>query len=89
MSEETRDADAYPTEEKALNAAIAKAQGEFPPIPKDKTAQAGSYSYAYADLASILALRPARPGQERTGADPAPREPERRRAVDPHGTAAR
>ena len=46
----------YPTEEKALNAALAKAQGEFPPIPKDKTAQAGSYSYAYADLASILAL---------------------------------
>ena len=46
----------YPAEEKALNAAIAKAQGEFPPIPKDKTAKAGSYSYDYADLASILGL---------------------------------
>ena len=47
---------AYPPELKALNAAIAKAQGEFPPIPKDKTAKAGTYSYDYADLASILAL---------------------------------
>ena len=46
----------YPAEEKALNAAIAKAQGEFPPIVKDKTAKAGTYSYDYADLASILAL---------------------------------
>jgi hypothetical protein len=44
----------YPDEEKALNAALAKAQGEFPPIAKDKTAKAGSYSYSYADLASII-----------------------------------
>ncbi len=42
-----------------LHAALAKAQGEFPAITKDKTAKAGSYSYDYADLATILnAVRP-------------------------------
>ena len=78
----------YPPEVKALNAAIAKAQGEFPPIPKDKTAKAGSYTYDYADLASILALVRPVLSETRIGADPAPREPERGRAVDPHRTAA-
>ena len=49
----------YPDELKAMHVALAKAQGEFPPITKDKTAQAGSYSYEYADLATILAgVRP-------------------------------
>ena len=49
----------YPAERKALHKALAQAQGEFPPIPKDKTAKAGSYSYDYADLATILAtIRP-------------------------------
>jgi hypothetical protein len=43
-----------------LNAAFAKAQGEFPAISKDKTAtietrSGGSYSYNYADLADIIA----------------------------------
>ena len=33
----------YPPEMKALNAALAAAQGEFPPIRKDKTAKAGAY----------------------------------------------
>ena len=49
----------YPDEEKALNAALAKAQGEFPPIPKTKKADAGTYSYPYADLAFVIAaVRP-------------------------------
>ena len=49
----------YPPELKALNAAIAKAQGEFPPLVKDKTAKAGSFEYSYVDLASVLsAVRP-------------------------------
>lgn len=49
----------YPDEEKALNAALAKAQGEFPQIHKSQTADAGSYSYSYVDLATILAaVRP-------------------------------
>lgn len=42
-----------------LYAALAKAQGEFPPIHKDKTVSVktrtgGGYSYDYADLATIL-----------------------------------
>ena len=52
----TENSNPYPPELKALNAAIAKAQGEFPPIPKNQTANAGTYSYDYADLASILGL---------------------------------
>jgi ERF superfamily len=49
----------YPAERKALHKALAQAQGEFPNIHKTQTADAGSYSYAYADLASILAaVRP-------------------------------
>jgi hypothetical protein len=49
----------YPDEEKALNAALAKAQGEFPQIHKTQTADAGSYTYQYVDLATILAaVRP-------------------------------
>lgn len=40
--------------------ALAKAQGEFPPIPKDKTAKVnmkggGSYSYKYTDYNSVRA----------------------------------
>jgi len=42
-----------------LYAALAKAQGEFPPIHKDKTVSVktrtgGGYSYNYADLSTIL-----------------------------------
>ena len=44
---------------------IAKAQGEFPAIPKDKTANAGTFSYNYADLASIL--HPVRPVLAKNG----------------------
>lgn len=45
--------------DRALNAALAHAQGEFPPIPRDQTANAGSYSYKYASLGAILAaVRP-------------------------------
>lgn len=36
-----------------LNAALAKAQAEFEAVAKNKTADAGKYSYRYADLASI------------------------------------
>ena len=50
----------YPPEVKALNAALAKAQGEMPAIPKDKTVDTGTFKYEYADLASILAAGPAR-----------------------------
>ena len=46
----------YPAEEKALNAAIAKAQGELPAIPTNKTVDTGTFKYEYADLGSILAL---------------------------------
>src|SRR5215831_11510908 len=43
----------------ALNAALAAAQGEFPPIPKDKHVEAKAYSYSYAPLDAILAaVRP-------------------------------
>ena len=38
-----------------LAAAFAKAQGDFPVIPKGKTAKAGPYSYDYADLADMIA----------------------------------
>jgi hypothetical protein len=50
--------------EKALNTALAKAQGEFPPIPRERTVQiktqgGGTYSYSYAPLDVILAaVRP-------------------------------
>lgn len=42
-----------------LYAALAAAQGEFPPIPKNRLAEVkmksgGSYSYRYADLADVL-----------------------------------
>jgi len=44
----------------AIAEALSKAQGEFPPIKKGRTAKAGSYSYTYADLADVLeAVRPA------------------------------
>ena len=44
----------------ALNAALAKAQGEFPPIVKDKTVSTRSYGFSYASLDTILAAcRPA------------------------------
>lgn len=39
----------------AIAAALAKAQGDFPSIPKTKTAKAGPYSYDYADLADMVA----------------------------------
>jgi hypothetical protein len=42
-----------------LAAALVQAQSEFPTIPKNKTADAGKYSYKYADLPDILdAIRP-------------------------------
>ena len=47
-----------------LAAALAKAQGEFPPIPKDCTAKVttkkgGEYTFQYADLETILhTIRP-------------------------------
>lgn len=37
-----------------LAAALAKAQGEMQAPKKDKTAKAGTYSYGYADLASVI-----------------------------------
>jgi hypothetical protein len=46
--------------EQALNAALARAQGEFPPIAKERTVDTGTYSYSYAPLETILAaVRPA------------------------------
>ncbi len=43
----------------SLAAALAAAQGEFPPIPKNKTAEikgrGQQYSYKYADLADVIA----------------------------------
>src|SRR5580765_3693101 len=49
----------YPPEEKALNAALAAAQGEFEPIKKSATANTGAYSYSYAPLDVIFAaVRP-------------------------------
>ena len=43
-----------------LNAALAAAQGEFPPITKTRTVKPGSYSYNYAPLDVVLAaVRPA------------------------------
>lgn len=37
-----------------LNAALAAAQGEFPPIPKDKTVKTASYEFSYASLDTII-----------------------------------
>ncbi len=46
--------------ERELNGALAAAQGEFPPIGRDQTADTGRYSYGYASLAAIIAaVRPA------------------------------
>ena len=46
-------------ERKALNAALAKAQAEFPEIPRSKTVKARSYEFSYAPLDKILkAVRP-------------------------------
>lgn len=39
----------------ALNAALAAVQRELPRIRKDQTADAGQYSYSYADLATVSA----------------------------------
>ena len=58
----------FPDEVKALNAALAEAQGEFPAIGREKsvtvtTKTGGSYSFAYAPLEVILAaVRPALTG---------------------------
>ena len=42
-----------------IAAALAAAQATYPAVGKDKTAKAGSYSYDYADLASVLeVIRP-------------------------------
>jgi hypothetical protein len=38
-----------------LEAALADAQGAFPAVKKSKTANAGTYSYSYADLSDVLA----------------------------------
>ena len=57
--------DPTPDQQSALYAALAKAQGMFAPIIKDRTATiemkaGGKYTYRYADLAGILdAVRPA------------------------------
>jgi ERF superfamily len=57
MSDETRVA--YPPERKALHAALAAAQGEFPPIPREKTVDTGKYTFSYAPLDAIIAaVRP-------------------------------
>src|SRR5262245_18161132 len=43
----------------ALNAALAAAQGEFPPIPRSKKVETKTFSYSYAPLDVILAaVRP-------------------------------
>lgn len=39
---------------KELYSALMKAQQEFPPITKNKTAKAGSFSYSYADLEHVV-----------------------------------
>jgi len=39
---------------KQLWKALGQAQAEYPPIPKSKKAQVGTYSYKYADLADII-----------------------------------
>jgi hypothetical protein len=67
-SDEDADDVDYPSAEAALNAALAAAQGAFPPIPKNRTGEVKgktkdgtpySYSYSYADLADVLAaVRP-------------------------------
>lgn len=54
----------YPEEIKAMHAALAKAQAEYPPIERSKTVRVrtkdgGSYEFAYAPLDAILAaVRP-------------------------------
>ena len=45
---------AHSAEVSRLMAAFSKAQAEFGPIKKTKTANAGTYTYDYADLADIL-----------------------------------
>jgi hypothetical protein len=55
--------ESFMAETTSLVAALAAAQAEFPEITKDQTAhvrsEKGAYTYAYADLASILsAIRP-------------------------------
>lgn len=53
------DVEAPPPEHASLTAALAAAQGEFPTIEKAKTADAGTYTYSYADIADVLAaVRP-------------------------------
>ena len=43
----------------ALNAALARAQGEFKPVPRDKEVKTGSYAFRYAELGTILeTIRP-------------------------------
>lgn len=43
----------------SIVSALAAAQAEFPPIPKNHEADAGSYVYKYADIADVLAaVRP-------------------------------
>lgn len=44
------------SEHKSLPAALAAFQAEMPSVPKGKTANAGSYSYKYADLADIASV---------------------------------
>ena len=49
----------YPDELKAMHVALAKAQGELPAIPKNKTVDTGTFKYEYATLDVILAgVRP-------------------------------
>src|ERR1700685_208124 len=42
-----------PAANPGLNAALAAVQAEYPKVAKGKTADTGTYSYDYADLASI------------------------------------
>ena len=44
---------------KALNAALAEAQGQFPTIGREKTVKTGTYTFSYAELGTIIAaVRP-------------------------------
>src|SRR3954469_1477353 len=60
MSDQAEKKQAFPASPDAqLVAALVKAQGEFPSIAKNKTANTGTYSYSYADLSDVLAaVRP-------------------------------
>ena len=64
LSDSTESGNGNAVSDAALNAALAAAQGEFPPIPRDKTVTVrtrdrGSYSFSYAPLDAILgACRP-------------------------------